>query len=109
MSLSLLYLKVFSITKFKWLYYLVILVVICQFVEELIVVIFQCSPISKFFYPTTVAGSCIDLYVFYFISFGTRLATDALLFLLPIPHVLRLQMPTGAKVGLVVMFGLGLL
>jgi hypothetical protein len=88
---------------------LVIAIVTCQFIEELFVVIFQCSPVSKFFHPTTVAGSCIDLYVFFFISFGTRLATDALLFLLPIPHVVRLQMPIGVKAGLVVMFGLGLL
>ncbi|KAJ5988612.1 hypothetical protein N7481_003822 [Penicillium waksmanii] len=108
-SFCLLYLKVFSITKLRWLYYLVIVIVTCQFIEELFVVIFQCSPVSKFFHPTTVAGSCIDLYVFYFISFATRLATDILLFLLPIPHVLRLQMPFGVKAGLVVMFGLGLL
>lgn len=108
-SFCLLYMKVFSITKLRWLYYLVLVIVSCQFIEELFVIIFQCSPVSKLFHPTTVAGSCIDLYVFYVISFATRLVTDILLFLLPIPHVLRLQMPVGLKAGLVVMFSLGLL
>ncbi|KAJ5808036.1 hypothetical protein N7474_009305, partial [Penicillium riverlandense] len=108
-SFCLLYLKVFSVTRLRWLYYFVMAFVICEFIEELFVVIFQCSPIRKLFHPTTVAGACIDLYVFYYVSFGIKLATDAALFLLPIPQLLKLQVRPGAKAGLIVMFGLGLL
>lgn len=80
----------------------------CEFIEETLVFIFQCSPVRKFFYPDTT-GVCIDLYVFYYVSFGIKLVTDIALFLLPIPHLLKLRMRCGAKVGLILMFGLGLL
>ncbi|KAJ5240786.1 uncharacterized protein N7469_002377 [Penicillium citrinum] len=37
-SFCLLYMKVFSITKLRWLYYLVLVIVSCQFIEELVCV-----------------------------------------------------------------------
>ncbi|KAL2859148.1 hypothetical protein BJX68DRAFT_261594 [Aspergillus pseudodeflectus] len=108
-SFCLLYLKVFSITRLRCVYYLLIGFVICEFIEELFVFIFQCSPVNKYFYPATIPGVCRDLYVFYYVSFAIKLVTDVVLFLLPIPQLLKLHAPIGVKTGLIVMFGLGLL
>ncbi|KAJ0413028.1 hypothetical protein BJY00DRAFT_320202 [Aspergillus carlsbadensis] len=108
-SFCLLYLKVFSITHLRWIYYLVIGFVVCEFIEELFVVVFQCWPVNKYFYPATIPGSCRDLYVFYYVSFAIKLVTDIVLFLLPIPQLVKLHAPIGIKTGLIVMFALGLL
>ncbi|KAL3489939.1 hypothetical protein BJX62DRAFT_207979 [Aspergillus germanicus] len=108
-SFCLLYLKVFSITHLRWVYYLVIGFVIGEFIEEMFVFIFQCSPVNKYFYPATIPGVCRDLYVFYYVSFAIKLVTDIVLFLLPIPQLMKLHAPIGVKTGLIVMFGLGLL
>ncbi|KAL5355746.1 hypothetical protein BJX96DRAFT_141802 [Aspergillus floccosus] len=108
LSFCLLYLKVFSITRLRWLYYLVMVFLVCEFIEEIFVFTLQCSPPSKFFYPTK-PGTCMDLYVFYHVAFAIRLVTDIALFLLPIPQLLKLHTSTWIKAGLLVMFGLGLL
>jgi hypothetical protein len=79
-------------------------------VEEVFVVIFQCIPVQKLWNPSdTVHGNCIDLTVFYYISFGIKLATDMVLFTLPIPQLLKLHVGGLRKAGLLLMFGLGLL
>jgi hypothetical protein len=109
-SFCLLYKRLFAVTHVGWAYWLIIGVVSCQFIEELFVFIFQCSPVRKLVDATgTVQGRCLDLYVFYFVSFATRLATDIAIFMLPIPKLMKLQMSPGIKMGLILLFGLGLL
>jgi hypothetical protein len=109
-SFCLLYKRLFAVTHVSWAYWALITVVVCQFIEELFVFIFQCSPVRKLVDATgLVQGRCLDLYVFYLISFATRLVTDIAIFTLPIPKLLKLQMKRGAKVGVVLFFGLGLL
>lgn len=84
--------------------------VICQFIEELFVFVFQCSPVRKLVDATgMVRGTCLDLYVFYLIALVIRLVTDIAIFSLPIPKLLKLQTTIQAKVGLVLVFGLWLL
>ncbi|KAJ6067280.1 uncharacterized protein N7446_004317 [Penicillium canescens] len=109
-SFCLLYKRLFAVTHVGWAYWLLITIVVLQFIEELLVFIFQCSPIRKLVDATgLVQGRCLDLYVFYIIHFATRLATNIAIFTLPIPKLLKLQMKRGAKVGVVLFFGLGLL
>lgn len=83
---------------------------ICQFIEELFVFVFQCSPVRKLVDATgMVPGTCLDLYVFYLISLMIRLVTNIAIFSLPIPKLLKLQTKWQAKMGLVFIFGLWLL
>jgi hypothetical protein len=109
-SFCLLYKRLFAVTHVGWVYWTLITVVLCQFIEELFVFTFQCSPVRKLVDATgLVQGRCLDLYVFYIISFSTRLVTDIAIFTMPIPKLLKLQMKRGAKVGVVLFFSLGLL
>jgi hypothetical protein len=109
-SFCLLYKRLFAVTHVGWAYWLLITIVVLQFIEELLVFVFQCSPVRKLVDATgLVQGRCLDLYVFYIISFATRLVTNIAIFTLPIPKLLKLQMKRGAKVGVVLFFGLGLL
>jgi hypothetical protein len=81
---------------------------VAETTEEIFVVIFQCWPVNKA-WDTSVKGKCLSLIGFYYISFGIRLVTDIALFALPIPKLTSLNMTIGKRIGVVVMFGLGIL
>lgn len=104
------YLKVFPGKKFRFLSWCLIAVLVTETIEETLVTIFQCSPVQKVWDARdSIQGSCLQLLNFFYISFGIRLATDIALFALSIPNLLRLQMSLGKRVGLLFMFGLGIL
>lgn len=77
-------------------------------VEEIIVVILQCRPVQAAWDPT-ITGRCLNITLFYYISFGIKLATDIAIFVLPIPPLLRLRVRGLQKFGVILMFALGLL
>ncbi|KIH93823.1 integral membrane protein [Sporothrix brasiliensis 5110] len=108
LSFAVFYLRVIPTTGFRRLNFVIIAILAAQGVEETFVVCFACRPIYKFWRPA-VEGTCLNLLNFYYISFGIKLATDLVLFLEPIPTLLRLKLPWVKRVGLIVMFSLGLL
>ncbi|KAF7591888.1 hypothetical protein BBP40_000934 [Aspergillus hancockii] len=100
----------FFTTKPRRVCYFLIAILIAEAVEEVFVVIFQCSPVQKVWNPSSTAhGHCMNLTVFFYISFGIKFATDIVLFTLPIPQLLKLHVSGLRKAGLLTMFGLGLL
>ncbi|CAK7214121.1 hypothetical protein SEUCBS140593_002076 [Sporothrix eucalyptigena] len=108
LSFAVFYLRVIPTQGFRRLNYVIIAILAAQGVEETFVVCFACTPIWKFWKPTA-AGSCLNLLRFYYISFGIKLATDLALFIEPIPTLFRLKLPWVKRIGLIVMFSLGLL
>ncbi|PYI08053.1 integral membrane protein [Aspergillus sclerotiicarbonarius CBS 121057] len=109
-SFCLLYLQIFPGKGFRIACWSLLALLVCETIEETIVVVFQCSPIHKAWDAgDTVKGKCLSLTAFYYISFGIRLATDLALFALPLPKLVRLNMTMGKRAGLVMMFGLGVL
>lgn len=109
-SFGLFYLKVFPGRWFRIICWGLIVLVTAEWIEENFVVIFQCSPVQKAWDASgSAAGKCLSLLSFYYISFAVRLATDLVIFALPLPELLRLNMPLGKRLGLVFMFGLGLM
>ncbi|CAK7210155.1 hypothetical protein SBRCBS47491_000677 [Sporothrix bragantina] len=108
LSFAVFYLRVIPNQGFRRLNYVIIGVLAAQGIEETFVVCFACTPITKFWKPT-IEGSCLNLLRFYYISFGIKLVTDIILFLEPIPTLLHLKLPWVKRVGLVIMFSLGLL
>lgn len=110
MSFCLLYLHIFPGRKFRIACWWLLAIVIAQTIAEVLVVLFQCTPVHKAWDATgLVEGTCVNMNAFYYANFAVKLATDLALFLLPIPKVIRLKMSVGKRVGLVVMFSLGLL
>ncbi|EED20905.1 integral membrane protein, putative [Talaromyces stipitatus ATCC 10500] len=109
-SFGLFYLKIFPGRTIRVLCWILIILVTAEWIEETFVVIFQCSPVQKAWDASgKVSGKCLQLLSFYYISFAVRLATDLAIFILPLPELLRLKMPLGKRLGLILMFGLGLL
>ncbi|GIK06610.1 hypothetical protein Aspvir_002260 [Aspergillus viridinutans] len=86
----------------------VIVLLIMECVEEIMVVILQCQPIQSAWDPT-IPGHCLNMILFYYVSFSIKLATDIAIFILPIPPLLRLRVRGLQKFSVVLMFALGLL
>ncbi|KAH3279266.1 hypothetical protein KXW55_009110 [Aspergillus fumigatus] len=76
-------------------------------VEEIIVVILQCRPVQAAWTP--IPAKCLNLTLFYYVSFGIKLATDIAIFVLPIPPFLRLRVRGLQKFVVILMFALGLM
>ncbi|CAK7213852.1 hypothetical protein SCUCBS95973_001939 [Sporothrix curviconia] len=108
LSFAVFYLRVIPTKGFRRLNYTIIAVLSAQGIEETFVVFFACQPLTKFWKPDT-PGTCLNLLRFYYISFGIKLVTDIILFLEPIPTLLKLKLPWVKRIGLVIMFSLGLL
>ncbi|PWY86680.1 hypothetical protein BO70DRAFT_333076 [Aspergillus heteromorphus CBS 117.55] len=109
-SFCLLYLYIFPGKKFRIACWCLMAISIGETIAETLVVIFQCWPVHKAWDATgLVEGHCVDMETFYYINFGIKLATDLALFTLPIPKLIQLKMTVGKRVGLVMMFSLGLL
>ncbi|CAK7216384.1 hypothetical protein SCUCBS95973_002794 [Sporothrix curviconia] len=108
LSFAVFYLRVIPTRGFRRLNFVIIGLLVAQGIEETFVVIFSCKPVYKY-WTTSVDGTCLNLLNFYYISFGVKLSTDLVLFLEPIPTLKNLKLPWAKRIGLMVMFSLGLL
>ncbi|KAL2880554.1 hypothetical protein SGCOL_003925 [Colletotrichum sp. CLE4] len=68
--------------------------------------LFHCQPIRTNWDPYA-AGTCLNSAVLYMAIAVSNIVSDVVLFIIPIPMVLRLQMRPAVKVGAVLMFGIG--
>ncbi|KAK6215392.1 integral membrane protein [Colletotrichum tabaci] len=85
-------------------------VVGCQAGANVLVCIFQCSPVQAAYDIAILAADkkCIDINAFYLANAAVNILTDILTYTLPIPLVIKLQVPKQQKVGLGVILCLGL-
>ncbi|KAL2271334.1 hypothetical protein VTJ83DRAFT_705 [Remersonia thermophila] len=75
-------------------------------ISQLLVVIFTCTPIHKFWLPET-PGTCIPNLPFWYINAAGNIVTDVIVFCIPLPSVTRLKLRRGAKLALIGVFCLG--
>ncbi|KAK4129174.1 hypothetical protein N657DRAFT_652645 [Parathielavia appendiculata] len=75
-------------------------------VSQLLVVIFTCNPIHKFWLPET-PGTCIPNLPFWYYNAAGNIVTDVIVFVLPLPALTRLNLRKGQKLGLIGVFCLG--
>uniref|UniRef100_A0A0C4DJP2 Rhodopsin domain-containing protein n=1 Tax=Fusarium oxysporum (strain Fo5176) TaxID=660025 RepID=A0A0C4DJP2_FUSOF len=75
--------------------------------EGTMVVIFHCKPVDKAWNPQK-EGTCLNLKLFYYISFAIKFVTDVCLFIQPIPAVWKLQLSKAKRLGAILMLSLGL-
>ncbi|KAJ9611703.1 hypothetical protein H2200_004887, partial [Cladophialophora chaetospira] len=69
---------------------------------------FLCVPLKKLWDPS-VPGSCFDVTAFYVGLQIPNVVTDVAIFLLPLPAIRTLPLPSSQKWSLVAIFGVGLL
>jgi hypothetical protein len=69
---------------------------------------FMCMPVSYFWDRAIENGSCIDMRIVSFTNAPWNILTDFVLFTLPVKTLWKLDLPRRQKVGLVVLFTIGL-
>jgi hypothetical protein len=69
--------------------------------------VFQCSPVRKSWRPLT-PGTCLPKVAFFYALAVITIFCDVVIFLMPIPLLLKIQINIRKKVGLVAVFALGL-
>lgn len=105
-SILLLYLRIFATGRFQKITWCCIAFVAMVGISNALVAIFACRPIRGF-YDKSVKAFCIDSVSFYWANATLNVVTDAIVLLLPMPVIWRLQMPLRRKIGLSLLFILG--
>jgi hypothetical protein len=107
LSLLFFYLRLSHIRWFRLCVYASMFSVVGYNVALIFPLIFACTPIRRNWDVTITEGSCIDWTPLYMATAVLNMITDILLLVLPIPMVVKLQMPRAQKAGLICIFGLG--
>ncbi|PYH87986.1 hypothetical protein BO71DRAFT_436202 [Aspergillus ellipticus CBS 707.79] len=107
LSVLALYHRIFITPKFRLIVLATVVWVILWLMTMEIVLGLECRPIQKF-WSSGVAGTCFNLVAFSYFTNITNLLTDIWIFLLPVPVILRLQITREKKLGLSLLFSVGL-
>lgn len=102
-----LYYRIFITPRFRLVVILTVVWVILWLMTMEIVLGLECRPISKF-WNSSVEGTCFNLVAFSYFTNIANLVTDIWIFLLPLPVILRLQITKNKKIGLSLLFSVGL-
>lgn len=101
-----LYHQVFEVTSYRRLILLLGAVIVLQGVVALVLAFSICRPF-RYFWTQAVDvhdGTCGDVMLFYKLYSVPSLVTDVVMLVIPWPILLKLQMPTSEKVGLMLTF-----
>jgi hypothetical protein len=69
--------------------------------------LFPCMPVKRTWDISITEGSCIDRTPVFMATAVLNMATDILLLVLPVPMIMKLQMPRAQKLGVICAFGIG--
>ncbi|KAF2492177.1 hypothetical protein BU16DRAFT_105746 [Lophium mytilinum] len=108
LAFLLLYLRVFSTPLFRKICRATLAVIVLGSFAFVIATIFQCTPIRKSWNKANVPGHCINNSWFRWTWAAFNLLSDIFVFTLPLPVIGRLQMTLAKKLGLMILFTLGL-
>ncbi|KAK0663734.1 hypothetical protein DIS24_g1139 [Lasiodiplodia hormozganensis] len=106
LSLLLFYRRLAPFTWFRAAIYVVMFVVVAYTLGIMFSLIFPCKPVASN-WDVTIEGECINKAGIYIATAVINIATDLALLVLPIPVLVRLQIPRLEKVALIAMFGVG--
>lgn len=101
------YYRVFRVKKVQKIVVGVGVLIGCWALSQLLIVIFNCSPVNKF-WDDTVPGTCIPNLPFWYINAAGNVVTDVSIFVLPLPVLKSLNLQRPQKILLMGIFSLGL-
>lgn len=107
MSILFLYLRILTYHHARWAVYALMAVVIIYNLWGIISELTVCTPLEKLFQMEEY-DACHPV-SFTWASVALHIATDFLIFFLPIPVFFRLKMPAREKITVVILFSLGFL
>ncbi|OCL09388.1 hypothetical protein AOQ84DRAFT_23109 [Glonium stellatum] len=101
------YYRVFIVPIFQYVVLATAAFIVCWEIAITTTLAVVCRPINAF-WDDNVKGTCLNLVTFTYFTNISNLATDIWIFLLPIPVILRLQLPLTKKLALCAIFSVGL-
>jgi hypothetical protein len=107
LSLLLFYLRLSHLAWFRLCVYVSMVLVVGYNLALVFPLLFACTPFRRNWDVSVTEGRCIDRTAVYMATAVLNMITDVLLLVLPVPMVVRLQMPPVQKVGLLGIFGVG--
>ncbi|OAQ62524.1 hypothetical protein VFPFJ_11421 [Purpureocillium lilacinum] len=105
LSLLFLYKRIFPSRRFHLVVHTMALLVAMWGITSTFISIFNCTPVSAFW---TRKGSCLDFKKFGIGYAIVNITTDFAVWLMPMPSVWSIQLPTSQKIALCLIFLLGL-
>jgi len=109
MALLLLYRRLAPQRWFQYMNWSVIAVVLSSSTALLFITIFPCRPVSGAWDLTLAAETvCVDRPAIYKATAVIGAVTDLMVLAVPLPIVIKLQIPLRQKIGLIILFSLGI-
>lgn len=101
--------RIFGSTRsFRISAYVAIGVLIMWAMSVVLETFLLCRPLA-YNWDTSIKGTCGDRNTVYVSAGALNVVTDFMVMSLPVPHILKLQLAMRKKLGLLLMFSLGLL
>lgn len=109
-SILLLYLRIFKVNRtFRYVNYSLLAVVVSYCVSLTLATIFACKPLQRT-WDSSIPGTCpVKIEDVDYAIGGFNIFSDSAILILPIPMVWGLQISTTRLIGLLVVFGTGIL
>jgi hypothetical protein len=105
-SILLLYLRIFVITPFRRVAWVMLALVICWGVGSTFAAIFQCTPVRRV-YNNSIEGHCISNTVVWYANGSFNIASDIVILLMPLFVIRSLKLGRRDKIGLILVFTIG--
>lgn len=102
------YLRIFPSRSFRLACYIMMAVVATYSVWAIVTGYVNCVPVAKF-WNHDLPGSCLSFEAIWFFNASMNIATDVTLLLMPMPMLIKLQLPKMQKVALIGVFAMGIL
>ncbi|KAH8689164.1 putative plasma membrane protein Pth11-like protein [Talaromyces proteolyticus] len=106
-SILFLYLRIFVTRWFQRTCQICLAIVIAFTIGTVMSSIFQCTPVARAF-DHSKEGTCINMTTFWYLNAGFNILSDLVLIFLPIPVIVKLQLPTQQKILLCGIFAVGI-
>lgn len=102
------YWRVLAVGRYKRVLIVSSVIVAGWCISVILVEIFSCSPIKKFWMPR-IPGHCVPKYPRWYFNAAGNITTDIIVFTLPLPVISKLNLAKGHKIVLLGIFCLGFL
>ena len=110
LSITFQYMRIFTTPRIRRFCWIMVGILVVYGLWTVIGSALMCIPAQTFWraqdYPN---GKCLDQKIFWFTNASLNIATDVLIFAIPMPLLGALQLPKRQKIGLMVVFGFGAL
>ncbi|KAK6338514.1 hypothetical protein TWF730_002577 [Orbilia blumenaviensis] len=100
------YLRIFTSKIFRIAAYVMMFIVFGYATEAILTAIFNCVPVEAFWTGDPTA-KCIPREALWFANAGLNIFTDFSIAILPLPVIIKLNMPKSQKIPLMMIFALG--